>query len=77
MFEQALSMNAKERARQFKLIDIKKTPKKVHREVLKRALSLFEPRPEYNHSNNALFIVGDRKLTQNLFLDQRAFLNFI
>jgi uncharacterized protein YbcC (UPF0753/DUF2309 family) len=75
MFEQALSMNAKERARQFKLIDIKKTPKKVHREVLKRALSLFEPRPEYNHSNNALFIVGDRKLTQNLFLDQRAFLN--
>ena len=68
-------MNAKERARQFLLIDTKKTPQKVHKVVKKRALSLFEPRPEYNHSNNALFIVGHRNLTRNLFLDQRAFLN--
>ena len=74
-FEKALDNNAKERARQFRLINIKKEAKKVHKEVKARALSLFEPRPEYNHSNNALYIVGDRKLTQNLFLDQRAFLN--
>jgi len=74
-FSEALNINAKERARQFKLINIKKSAKKVHKDVLKRSMSLFEPRPEYNHSNNALFIVGDRKLTQNLFLDQRAFLN--
>lgn len=74
-FEGALDMNAKERARQFLLIDTKKTPQKVHKVVKKRALSLFEPRPEYNHSNNALFIVGHRNLTKNLFLDQRAFLN--
>lgn len=74
-FEAGLAMNAKERARQFLLINTKKTPKKVHKIVKKRALSLFEPRPEYNHSNNALFIVGHRNLTRNLFLDQRAFLN--
>lgn len=74
-FGQALSMNAKERARQFLLINTNKPAHKVHEKVKKRALSLFEPRPEYNHSNNALFIVGHRDLTKNLFLDQRAFLN--
>ncbi len=74
-FEVALDMNAKERARQFLLINTKRSAKKVHAKVKKRALSLFEPRPEYNHSNNALFIVGNRKITKNLFLDQRAFLN--
>lgn len=74
-FEVALNMNAKERARQFLLINTKKSANKVHDIVKKRAFSLFEPRPEYNHSNNALFIVGHRNLTKNLFLDQRAFLN--
>lgn len=74
-FKDALDLNAKERARQFLLIDTKKPANKVHEKVKKRAFSLFEPRPEYNHSNNALFIVGHRNLTKNLFLDQRAFLN--
>jgi uncharacterized protein YbcC (UPF0753/DUF2309 family) len=74
-YSSALSLNAKERARQFLLIDVKKSPNKVHKAVKKRAVSLFEPRPEYNHSNNCLFIVGHRDLTKNLFLDQRAFLN--
>jgi len=74
-FNTALDMNSKERARQFLLINTKKTPQEVHQKVKKRALSLFEPRPEYNHSNNALFIVGHRDMTKNLFLDQRAFLN--
>ena len=74
-FEEALSMNAKERARQFRLIDLKKSAKEVHKAVKRRSLTLFEPRPEYNHSNNCLFIVGNRSLTKNLFLDQRAFLN--
>jgi len=36
---------------------------------------LFEPRPELNHSNNCLCIVGKRSITKNLFLDQRAFLH--
>ncbi len=74
-YSKALSLNAKERARQFLLINTKKSPEKVHKDIKKRAVSLFEPRPEYNHSNNCLFIVGHRDLTKNLFLDQRAFLN--
>ena len=74
-FAKALSTNAKERARQFLLINIKKEAKKVHKAIKERSQSLFEPRPEYNHSNNSLFIVGNRKITKNLFLDQRAFLN--
>jgi len=74
-FSDALDMNAKERARQFRLENIKRPAKNVHKDVINRSYSLFEPRPEYNHSNNALFIVGNRSLTKNLFLDQRAFLN--
>jgi uncharacterized protein YbcC (UPF0753/DUF2309 family) len=74
-FELGLQNNAKERARQFISIDIRKSAKKVHNEVKKRSVALFEPRPELNHSNNCLCIVGNRKLTKKVFLDQRAFLN--
>ncbi len=74
-FSVALDMNAKERARQFRLVNLKRPASKVHKDVIKRSYSLFEPRPEYNHSNNSLFIIGNRSLTKNLFLDQRAFLN--
>ncbi len=74
-FNKALENNAKERARQFISIDIKQPIAKVHLQVKKRSVALFEPRPELNHSNNCLCIVGSRERTQNLFLDQRAFLN--
>jgi len=74
-FAEALSINAKERARQFLSINVKKSAKKVHKDIRNRSRTLFEPRPEYNHSNNALFIIGNRTMTRNLFLDQRAFLN--
>ena len=40
-----------------------------------RSISLFEPRPEWNHSSNCLAIDGKRETNLNLFLDQRAFLN--
>lgn len=73
--EKALSMNAKERARRFFLIDTKQSAKKVHDKVKLRSISLFEPRPEWNHSSNCLAIVGKRETNLNLFLDQRAFLN--
>lgn len=75
IFNAALSKNAKERARQFVSINIRQDDKEVHKEVKRRSVALFEPRPELNHSNNCLCIVGDRKLTKGLFLDQRAFLN--
>jgi len=74
-FNRALAGNAKERARQFLLINIKRSAEKVHKDVKNRSTALFEPRPELNHSNNTLCVVGRRSLTKNVFLDQRAFLN--
>lgn len=74
-FIEALSENAKERARRFVVMDNKKPLQKIHQEVKLRSVSLFEPRPEYNHATNALCVVGRRELTQHLFLDRRAFMN--
>jgi uncharacterized protein YbcC (UPF0753/DUF2309 family) len=74
-FEQALHLNAKERSRRFVYVNSRETPEKVHKEVLKRSISLFEPRPELNHATNALCIVGRRYISKGLFLDRRAFLN--
>lgn len=76
IFKRALSQNAKERARRFDLISSEKISiNKTHQAVKSRSVSLFEPRPEYNHATNSLCIVGRRSLTKNLFLDRRAFLN--
>lgn len=75
IFKIALNNNAKERARQFEAIPQNQKSEVAHEQVKKRAYSLFEPRPELNHSNNCLCIVGSRNLTKDLFLDQRAFLN--
>lgn len=75
LFNIALDKNAKERARRFLLINSKKSAKDVHNEVKLRALSLFEPRPEWNHATNAICIIGRRESNKHLFLDRRAFLN--
>lgn len=74
-FRIALDMNAKERSRRFFSINSKQAPEKVHREILNRSVSLFEPRPELNHATNALCIVGRHSLNEGLFLDRRAFSN--
>jgi len=75
IFENALDANSKERSRRFESIDTKLSAEKIHKKILKRSVSLFEPRPELNHATNALCIVGGRALTEGLFLDRRAFLN--
>jgi len=75
LYEKALAHNAKERSRRFLLVDNKLPAEKVHEIVKLRALSLFEPRPEWNHATNALCIVGRRASTKHLFLDRRSFLN--
>ncbi len=75
LFNKALDYNAKERSRRFESIDTKLSPEKIHEEMRKRSVSLFEPRPELNHATNALCIVGKRALTKNVFLDRRAFMN--
>ncbi len=71
----ALEQNAKERSRRFKSINTKNSAKKIHKQILTRTVSLFEPRPELDHATATLCIVGRRKITKNVFLDRRAFLN--
>ncbi|UOA10873.1 DUF2309 domain-containing protein [Methylobacter sp. S3L5C] len=73
--KQALENNAGERCRWFELGPQSQTNKKAHQHVIERSSSIFEPRPEYNHSNNLYAIVGRRALTKNLFMDRRAFLH--
>jgi uncharacterized protein YbcC (UPF0753/DUF2309 family) len=70
---EALELNAKERCRWFELSP--KAHNKAHQHVRARASSIFEPRPEYNHSNNLYCVVGKRELTKDLFLDRRSFLH--
>ncbi|AFK02335.1 UPF0753 protein [Emticicia oligotrophica DSM 17448] len=75
LFVKALDFNAKERSRRFESIDTKLSPEEVHERIRRRAVSLFEPRPELNHATNALCIVGRRDLSESLFLDRRSFMN--
>ncbi|MFL5752064.1 MAG: putative inorganic carbon transporter subunit DabA, partial [Bacteroidia bacterium] len=76
VFKKALDLNAKERSRRFESIDTHSSAEKIHEHILRRSVSLFEPRPELNHATNTLCIVGHRDtLTKNLFLDRRAFMN--
>ena len=74
-FNEALLRNAKERSRRFNLVNTARDKAVVYKKVGQRAMTLFEPRPEYNHATNSLCIVARRDLTHNLFLDRRAFLN--
>jgi uncharacterized protein YbcC (UPF0753/DUF2309 family) len=72
-FRQALDLNARERSRRFAHIRTAARVREVHRQVLTRSVSLFEPRPELNHATNALCIIGRRALSKHVFLDRRAF----
>lgn len=75
IFEEALLHNAKERSRRFDTVDTTKSLKKVHENIKRRSVSLFEPRPELNHATNAMCIVGRRSLSKHMFLDRRSFMN--
>jgi uncharacterized protein YbcC (UPF0753/DUF2309 family) len=75
IFEKALDLNSKERARRFMSVDTHQAATAIHEEIRIRSVSLFEPRPELNHATNALCIVGRRSLTKRLFLDRRSFMN--
>ncbi len=70
----ALQRNARERCRWFELGPKSHDNAEAHRHVMARASSIFEPRPELNHSNNLYCVVGRRGLTRSLFLDRRSFL---
>jgi len=75
LFETALDLDAKERSRRFMSIDTTRPIKKIRKDIKKRSVSYYEPRPELGHGTNALCVVGRRDLTKHLFLDRRAFLN--
>lgn len=74
-FHEALRRTAVERVRRFELVPFTRSEQKAQKEVVVRSEMLFEPRPEYTHATNALGIVAPRSLTENLFLDRRAFFN--
>ena len=71
----ALQRNARERCRWFELGPQSHSNQEAHEHVISRTCSIFEPRPEYNHSNNLYCVVGRRTLTRGLFLDRRSFLH--
>jgi len=73
--KKALQRNARERCRWFELGPQSHSNEEAHEHVMERASSIFEPRPEYNHSNNLYAIVGRRELTKDLYMDRRAFLH--
>lgn len=75
VFENALQLNAKERSRRFESIDSKQNAESIHKKILNRSVSLFEPRPELDHATNSLTIIGRRSLSKHLFFDRRAFMN--
>ncbi|MEO8472747.1 MAG: DUF2309 domain-containing protein [Chryseolinea sp.] len=75
IFANALDFNSKERSRRFVSVNTQLSPERIHAKILRRSVSLFEPRPELNHATNALCIVGRRAMTKHLFLDRRSFLN--
>lgn len=74
-FGKALGFNALERSRRFDTLKPNKSVGRLHEEIKKRAFSLFEPRPEYNHATNALCIISRKSTIKGLFFDRRAFLN--
>ena len=71
----ALERNARERCRWFELGPKTQSAKVSHQHVKARSASIFEPRPELNHSNNLYCIIGRRQLTRHLYMDRRAFLH--
>ncbi|MGZ8190801.1 MAG: YbcC family protein [Methylococcaceae bacterium] len=73
--QEALQKNALERCRWFELGPESHSHDEAHEHVINRASSIFEPRPELNHSNNLYCVVGRRSLTTGLFLDRRSFLH--
>lgn len=75
LMNKALALNAQERSRRFLLMDSQQPAEKVHAQVKLRSLSLFEPRPEWDHATNAMCIIGRRESSKHLFLDRRSFLN--
>lgn len=73
--KQALVDNARERAIRFPSVHRSDSDARLMRAIRKRSFAFFEPRPEWNHTDNALVIVGRAQVFRGLYLDKRPFLN--
>jgi uncharacterized protein YbcC (UPF0753/DUF2309 family) len=73
--QQALVHHARERALRFQNIAEGRPEKSLMRAIRNRSYTFFEPRPEWNHTDNALVIVGRPAVYERLYLDKRPFLN--
>lgn len=71
----ALDQNAFERAFRFDNMRTSGSLKSIHSKIKLRSMALFETRPEWNHTDNALCLIGRRNLYGNLYLDKRPFIN--
>ncbi len=71
---EAAELNAKERCRRFTAVAYGRSSTYYHRKAKERAMDIRQTRPEYNHSTNAVCIIGPRSFSRKLFLDRRAFL---
>lgn len=72
---EAAEQNALYRCRQFSGASRFKDGRAAKRHVTERSLSLFEPRPEYNHATNIAAVIGPRWLTAGLSSERALFLN--
>ena len=73
--KQALVDNARERAIRFPSVHRSDSDARLMRAIRKRSFAFFEPRPEWNHTDNALVIAGRAQVFRGLYLDKRPFLN--
>jgi uncharacterized protein YbcC (UPF0753/DUF2309 family) len=71
---QAQELSAHERCRRFYSAERSNSPAQSFQHVTLRAQDLSQVRPEFGHATNAAAIIGQRALTQGLFLDRRVFL---
>ncbi len=74
-FQAALLANKKERSLRFDELKNDLDENRIIQKMNLKSISLFEIRPEWNHTDNALVIVGNFQLVNGLYLDKRPFLN--
>jgi uncharacterized protein YbcC (UPF0753/DUF2309 family) len=73
--KQATVKTALERCKRLPGSNNNPTPEVAVKEVTRRASDWSETRPEWGLSQNAAYIIGSRKLTQDFNLESRSFLN--
>jgi hypothetical protein len=72
--EQAAYRSAEERCRKFASAPRVMDPESSFAHVNARAADISQARPELGHATNAFCIIGQRAISEGVFLDRRAFL---